>query len=212
MSIYSRKLLLQGLKFSDFVIICASMLLSFWVRGWQFNQIPLREMFFLQIELLDILGLICMIGAWHFIFQRFGLYRSRRLYNIWLESFDILKATSLGTALFGVGGLIFSVDSFSPLFLLIFWSASTGLTIGFRFLLRLFLSNVRLRGRNLRFLLIVGTNKRAYDFGRMIEERKELGTGNRCAQGKGFDLSLLSPQWRRSRDRKRRYIGWFCAG
>ena len=42
-------------------------------------------------------------------------------------------------------------------------------------MLRNFLSSVRRRGRNLRNLLIVGTNARAFAFARQIEARPELG-------------------------------------
>ena len=47
--------------------------------------------------------------------------------------------------------------------------------VGSRLALRYFLHSVRLKGRNLRHLLIVGTNARTFAFARQIETRPELG-------------------------------------
>jgi len=48
-------------------------------------------------------------------------------------------------------------------------------TILSRLFLRSLLTQVRLRGRNLRFVLLVGTNNRAVDFAKRLSERPELG-------------------------------------
>jgi exopolysaccharide biosynthesis polyprenyl glycosylphosphotransferase len=60
-------------------------------------------------------------------------------------------------------------------FLLVFWVAITGLTIGSRLFLRFFLERLRRRGRDLRHVLIVGTNRRAVEFARKLEFRLESG-------------------------------------
>jgi lipopolysaccharide/colanic/teichoic acid biosynthesis glycosyltransferase len=63
----------------------------------------------------------------------------------------------------------------TPLFLVLFWGLGTGITILGRFALRYSLANIRLHGRNLRHMLIVGTNPRAVEFAREIGKRPELG-------------------------------------
>jgi exopolysaccharide biosynthesis polyprenyl glycosylphosphotransferase len=88
---------------------------------------------------------------------------------------DILKVTTVGTAMYMLVGFIFNVEAFSFLFLGFFWLSSTVMTLVFRSTLRVFLKRVRMHGRNLRFVLIVGTNQKAYEFAKMIDTKKELG-------------------------------------
>ena len=63
----------------------------------------------------------------------------------------------------------------TPLFILLFWVTSTLGGAGSRVLLRSVLAGVRRRGRNLREMLVVGTNPRAIRFARKIESSPELG-------------------------------------
>jgi exopolysaccharide biosynthesis polyprenyl glycosylphosphotransferase len=116
-----------------------------------------------------------MIFLWHFLFNSFQLYRSRRLNKGSQEWKDIFKATTSGAAIFILIGHVFRIGVFTPLFMVFFWFSSTILTVLFRRVLRYALNRVRLHGRNLRSILIVGTNRRAYDFAHMIEEKRELG-------------------------------------
>jgi exopolysaccharide biosynthesis polyprenyl glycosylphosphotransferase len=116
-----------------------------------------------------------MILCWHLLFSSFQLYRSRRLDNGLHEWKDILKVTTIGMCIFLIAGFLFDISAFTPKFVGILWLFSTVLTVTFRFILRAILRWLRRIGRNLRFVLIVGTNRRAYDFARMIEEDKGLG-------------------------------------
>jgi exopolysaccharide biosynthesis polyprenyl glycosylphosphotransferase len=60
-------------------------------------------------------------------------------------------------------------------FIAIFWCTCTAIMISSRLVLRRVLEWLRRRGRNLRFILIAGTNQRAVDFARKIESKPELG-------------------------------------
>jgi len=63
----------------------------------------------------------------------------------------------------------------TPVFLLSFWAVSTAATFLIRIGMRYTLNGIRRSGRNLRYLLIVGTNSRAVQFARKIESQPELG-------------------------------------
>jgi exopolysaccharide biosynthesis polyprenyl glycosylphosphotransferase len=63
----------------------------------------------------------------------------------------------------------------TPRFLVIFWTISTALLCVSRFLLRIGLARVRAHGRNLRYMLILGTNPRALEFARKIAASPERG-------------------------------------
>jgi exopolysaccharide biosynthesis polyprenyl glycosylphosphotransferase len=69
----------------------------------------------------------------------------------------------------------FRVQMITPAFLAVFWMVASSAIILSRLALREFLRRARIRGRNLRHLVIVGTNSRAVEFARAIESRPELG-------------------------------------
>ncbi|NVM20211.1 MAG: sugar transferase [Desulfobacterales bacterium] len=129
----------------------------------------------MRIKISNLIGLLAMIFLWHMIYRFFRLYRSRRLQNYTREWKDIVKSTTAGTLIFFLCGKVFNTGPFTPMFALGFWLSTTFLTISFRTLLRYALKKVRAYGRNLRFVLIVGTNERAYAFARAIEGNRELG-------------------------------------
>src|ERR1019366_4055481 len=74
-----------------------------------------------------------------------------------------------------VAAIFLRIRMVTPLFILLFWVASTLAGAGSRVLLRSMLAGVRQRGRNLREMVVVGTNPRALRFVRKIEARPELG-------------------------------------
>jgi len=129
----------------------------------------------IRIKLVNLIGLLAMLFLWQTICYYLGLYNSRRLQGFWQEWKDIIKATSLGTVIFVLGAHIFNIILFTPVFISVFWVSTTVLTISFRTVLRFFLKKVRVHGQNLRFILIIGTNERAYDFVEMIKQNRESG-------------------------------------
>jgi exopolysaccharide biosynthesis polyprenyl glycosylphosphotransferase len=85
---------------------------------------------------------------------------------------------------------LFKIDMVTPIFLLSFFAGSTAVTILTRLAMRYMLTWLRRRRRNLRHLLIVGTNSRAIQFAINIESRPELGyaiIGFVDADWKGYD-------------------------
>jgi FlaA1/EpsC-like NDP-sugar epimerase len=109
------------------------------------------------------------------IFSLFQLYHSRRLSSVHEEVADIIKATCAGTAVLLVGAFIFNIRLVTPVFLLFFWASTTLGAMVSRLVLRTMLRQVRSRGRNLRNVIIVGTNNRALAFAKQIESRPDLG-------------------------------------
>ncbi len=172
---FRRKLLFNLFKLSDVCIFIATLLVAFWFTTHHISQITLKEFFSIQIKIVNFIGFLGMILLWHLLFNGFQLYRSRRLDNRLQEWKDILKATTTGTAIFMLAGLIFNISTFTPFFIGIFWLSSTIFTVLFRNILRYALKKVRTYGRNLRSIIIAGTNQRSYDFAHKIEEKKEFG-------------------------------------
>jgi exopolysaccharide biosynthesis polyprenyl glycosylphosphotransferase len=179
------------------------MVFSFALATWMtyYNSGPISFDVFLsmRIKVQNFVLFLGLLFAWQVIFSAFGVYHSRRLSSRARESLDVLKASSLGTLVIYVASLLFNIIMIKPMFLLIFWAASSSICILSRLVLRLMLERLRLRGRNLRYMLIVGTNARAVRFAKKLESKPELGyrligfvengwTGNNDFQGNGYSV------------------------
>jgi exopolysaccharide biosynthesis polyprenyl glycosylphosphotransferase len=88
---------------------------------------------------------------------------------------DILKACSLGTFAVQVAAVVLHIHMVTPTFLIVFWASSTLATVTSRIALRSALKRMRLYGRNLRNMLIIGTNHRAMEFAKKIDSKPALG-------------------------------------
>jgi exopolysaccharide biosynthesis polyprenyl glycosylphosphotransferase len=118
---------------------------------------------------------VLALFIFHVVFKMCGLYRSRRLLRRRTEVVDVFKAMTLNTACFLAFSSIFSIQMITIQFLAIFWIVSTLTLTVARLTLRLVAAQIRTRGRNLRYMLILGTNPRAVEFARRITKNLELG-------------------------------------
>jgi exopolysaccharide biosynthesis polyprenyl glycosylphosphotransferase len=170
-----RRILLNLFKLFDVVLmVCAFALATVPVLkehgGHSFTQ-------FLSMRVkVGNLGLfLSFLVIWHIIFSAFGLYQSKRMASRRSELFDVLKATTVGTIFMGTMAIVFQIQMVNSTFLLFFWMVATGPGLLSRLILRYFLARLRTHHRNLRCMLIAGTNRRAVDFARKIEAKPELG-------------------------------------
>lgn len=146
-------------------------------RVWHLTEFNSFAAFIsMRIKVLNILLFLGLFFSWHVIFSAFGLYESRRLGDRKKEEVDVSsKATSVGALVLGLIAVVFRVQMITPGFVVVFWFVGSLIVLLCRLALRKFLSWVRLNGRNLRQILIVGTNPRAVEFARTINSRPELG-------------------------------------
>jgi exopolysaccharide biosynthesis polyprenyl glycosylphosphotransferase len=162
-------------KLSDMLIMIGSFMAAAIMVSYEMEGISLDQFLNMRIKVENFILFFVILLMWHAIFSMFGLYRSRRLLTIKKEIKDIVKATSLGTFAIYILSLLFDMIMVTPVFLVSFWAGSTLITILTRLVMRYTLNWVRCRGRNLRYLLIVGTNSRALQFAGKIESQPELG-------------------------------------
>ena len=170
-----REILLKAFKASDLLIMACSFLLATWAAFYRIETISFDEFLAMRVKIQNFTLFLGFLLIWHIIFSLFRLYHSRRLSTQWGEVIDVLKATSIGTAGILITAIFFRIDIVTPTFLAVFWLAGTTITIFTRLTLRYALSWIRIRGRNLRHMLIVGTNQRAIQFAQEIESKPELG-------------------------------------
>ncbi|MBU0730984.1 MAG: sugar transferase [Proteobacteria bacterium] len=177
------------LKLSDFFLFFIAIYLSNTLHANEL--IPLESItdIAINIETIIYFGIFLYLGDW--LRDFYGFYASRRLDSFFREILDVLKMSSSLVICVAPGYFIFDTPYGSPLFLAYFWLILNCLTILFRFALRILLNYMRLRGRNLRKVLVVGTNKIAYDWADKIKKQKELGM-----QVLGFvdDRLVIHPQ------------------
>jgi exopolysaccharide biosynthesis polyprenyl glycosylphosphotransferase len=172
---FRREILLKALKLFDQALMVGAFLLTtlLVVRGS--SLVPFSELLSMRVKLVNLVIFFVLLVLWHVTFSSFGLYNSRRMSGRRRDAIEVSKATTVGTLLIAIAARAFHIRMISPSFLLVLWATVTAVAVTHRLVLRFVLERIRLRGRNLRTMLIVGTNSRALEFARMIAASSELG-------------------------------------
>jgi exopolysaccharide biosynthesis polyprenyl glycosylphosphotransferase len=139
------------------------------------HKIGIMQFLSMRTKVSNFLIFALALFLCHFIFSICGLYVSRRLSSKAAELADVFRAMTFSAACFVVLGWLFSIKMITMPFLGAFWAICLVTLCTFRLLLRSVLERIRTHGRNLRFMLILGTNPRAVDFARRISQDKERG-------------------------------------
>jgi len=169
-----RGLLLNLLKQLDLaVLILCFGLAVLPLSPWDGNFIP--QSLAIRIRLVNLFIFLALILLWHFGFLACGLYESNRLSTRRRELINTAKGTFLSSLVVVVFSVLFNIRIVSPVAIVRFWLLSTCLFLIGRVLLRASLGAVRRRGRNLRYILILGTNERAARFANRLETKPDLG-------------------------------------
>jgi len=170
-----RQILARVFKYFDLLLMAFSFLLAASAVFSEFDTVSFVQFLSMRIKVENFVLFVAFLTLWHVIFSACGLYDSRRLSSQSAELVDVVKATSLGTLTIFIAGIAFSIVVIDPVFIVIFWALATATTISVRLILRIWLAQMRMRGRNLRHVLIVGTNPRAVRFAQKVESTPELG-------------------------------------
>ena len=170
-----RQILLKAFKLLDLLVMGFSFALATLFVYHQTGPISFEEFLSMRVKVQNLVLFFGFLGVWHLSFSFFKLYHSRRLSSRLAEIFDVIKATFLGTLIIFISAVLFRIQMLTPLFLAAFWVGGSAITIFSRLVLRYSLEQIRIRGRNLRHMLIVGTNQRAIQFAQKIEAKPELG-------------------------------------
>jgi exopolysaccharide biosynthesis polyprenyl glycosylphosphotransferase len=115
-------------------------------------------------------GIMWVVVVWYQ-----GLYRLRARWRLRTEAMDIARATVMVAALTLSILFVFKQQDVSRIFLLSLFIAEPIVTLAGRGILRFTFSELRRRGHNARYMLVVGTGKLAQDFADLVESRAGLG-------------------------------------
>jgi exopolysaccharide biosynthesis polyprenyl glycosylphosphotransferase len=175
MSLVRRTVLMEFLKLFDIVLFLSAFFLSAASMLKINEHLPFSEFLSSRIRIRNFVLVCALALMWHLLFGLFGLYRSRRLSTTRSICVDLLKATSAATIGLVAFVLVFRLQGIDWVFLISFWVYSSTLAIFSRLALCRVLAIIRCRSRNLRHLLIVGTNSRAIECVKHIDSRPDLG-------------------------------------
>jgi exopolysaccharide biosynthesis polyprenyl glycosylphosphotransferase len=170
-----RRFLLNALKLFDLALMVLAFLLAALFVLHQSRNVTPSEFFSIRVKIQNLAIFALFIALWHVIFLSAGLYTSRRFSNRARETLDVITATTIGVCVILLGAIIFHIRMVTPAFLVVFWLAIIVMTASSRLILRAVLSVVRKRGRNLRDVVIVGTNGRALNFAGRLLSHPEIG-------------------------------------
>jgi exopolysaccharide biosynthesis polyprenyl glycosylphosphotransferase len=173
-----RSTLLRVMMVFDLIILMAAFAVATW-SVYQFSGtasvISFDSFLSYRVKISNLLLLLAVLYGWHVILESRGLYRSRRLVTVLSDTRDISIATLIGAIVVLLAGLIFEISLVNLTFLSIFWLTSTAVLVASRLILRTLLRRIRLAGRNLRHVVVVGTNSMAREYVDMIKSMPEMG-------------------------------------
>ena len=116
-----------------------------------------------------------VLSSWFFMLSSFWLYRSKRLASRKDEIYDVLRAVTFATLILATLILLTEWQIFPKRFLLLFAVVAFVLLVSIRFFKRKLLKQFRLRGRNLRSVVVIGAGKRGQKIVKLIKETPEIG-------------------------------------
>ncbi|MCB0339808.1 MAG: hypothetical protein KDD53_09390, partial [Bdellovibrionales bacterium] len=159
---------------SDLIVVSLAWCFSYWLR-FVSHVTPVDKGIPAFSHYLSMLLFIWLI--WAFVFRRVGLYRPMRGVRRRREVLMLVNANLMALLVFISVTYLFREKSvpFSRLVFVYFGVFATLGTILQRSLLRSILREIRRRGYNLRYMLIVGAGKVAGDIVRSIRHHRELG-------------------------------------
>ena len=166
------QLFLSALIISDSLVILSSWIGAYYLRfhsGWVplFNGIPPVEQY--QFLLLPVLILFL------FNFKVVGLYQPLRGKSLWVDYYNIIKANTISVLILSALLFFYREDSYSRIAVGIFWLVATFSLVASHMLVRNILRMLRLRGKNLRYVLIAGSGELGQEVAKRIDLHPEMG-------------------------------------
>jgi exopolysaccharide biosynthesis polyprenyl glycosylphosphotransferase len=196
-----RRLYLSTLKVFNLGLMIAAFGIITILQVHHRGGIPLTAFLSMRVKLVNFVTFSLILVAWHSIFSLSQQYQSQRLSNKRSVIAKAVCATTLATIFLGLMGVVAHIGMLTPRFLLLFWLLSSALLAGSRVLIRGCLQLARVRGRNLRYVLILGTNRRALEFAQRLDATPEWGYRV---------LGFVDQEWHERTDAKQRYP--LCCG
>jgi FlaA1/EpsC-like NDP-sugar epimerase len=172
---FRHRTLMRLSRLTDLGALCLSFVASFAISSDSLSWPDLAHVLVMRIKLVNLVlfaGYLALCAA---IFSACGFYRSHRLSDWKQRLNEVLLATTLITALFLVLKQLFYIGFVLQTFLPLFWLLTLGaLFLSHETALQL-LHLARLRGRNLRNVIIIGEGSAAATLAEHVRQEANLG-------------------------------------
>jgi len=159
------------LLLSDLLIVGAAWLGAFWLRF--FTPLAARggTPEFAPYGYL----LLLILPLWFWLFRARGLYQPRRTESVLPEIGAVIGASAMGVTILMAASFFVRHYYYSRGVIAIFFLLSAGAVIAFRTAVRIVLRQLRRRGYNLRYLLVVGAGRLAEEVIERVHAHPEAG-------------------------------------
>jgi exopolysaccharide biosynthesis polyprenyl glycosylphosphotransferase len=163
------------LKVADLILGVLSFLAvtAFLVRTQ--SSMSLRQFLSLRFTVWNFFIGALIVAVCHVVLSSCGVYRSRRLSGMRGEALDIIQAITVIVTCLVIISSALDIRMMSLSFLAYFGVAGSLSLWLERILLRSVMARFRASGKNLRYMLIIGTNERAIEFARKVTASRERG-------------------------------------
>jgi FlaA1/EpsC-like NDP-sugar epimerase len=172
---FQRIALLRAAKLFDLAVLSVTFLAAFAVGSGSYTWLSFEQVLVLRIKVVNVFlfgGYLVLCSA---IMSRCGFYLTHRLSPRTRHLREIVIATTLITIAIWVLRWPFQLEFATNRFLLVFWLLTCAALVLFHEIGQQLIYCFRLRGRNLRNVVIVGEGKDAAALAERIEKETTLG-------------------------------------
>ena len=171
----SRRAVLTCLKLADLAVVAVSFIVVLAITVNEPGTTHWVQVLEMRVKLQNLLFILAYVGLWHFILRACGLYRSYRLSAASRELRDLSISTLLATAPLLMLSPVFDFEYASlPFFAAFAGTALLGLAVERRFL-RAVARRIRRLGRNLRNVIVVGTDDATFELTSKLARHNDFG-------------------------------------
>jgi exopolysaccharide biosynthesis polyprenyl glycosylphosphotransferase len=164
----------NSLRGFDLLAIMFCFLLTTALANYNTSVLSFEQFLSLRMKMSNFISMIGLLVVLHCVYTAVGFYQFDQPSSIRKEVIQILKASFIGTGILLLFSVILPINMVNYGFLLIFWSSIFVVMLWGRLVLRIVFHRKWQRGKNLRDIIIVGTNKRALGLVQKIESMPEL--------------------------------------
>jgi len=164
----------SGLLLADMLLVAGAWIAAFFIRFYVpgLPEPPIPDVPDFQQYAL---ALPVILPVWFWLFRSRGLYEAQRAKSLADEAAGVLFATGVGVLILVAVGFFVRTYFYSRMVTLIFAAVSPLAVIGFRAAVRVGMRQLRSRGFNLRFVVVVGAGELAEEVIERLQRHPEAG-------------------------------------
>ncbi len=156
-------------KLIDILIIITCWGVSYLIR---FHYLP-NAQYGLELLFLKLIPILIILTLYHF--HKNNLYKSQRFTHRYHEIFSVIKGNTFALISFILLIYFFGDDRVSRLMIILYSTLSTLSFIIARLSIRNFLRALRVKGKNLRHVLLIGNGKPLLKYVKTVKQFKDSG-------------------------------------